>query len=212
MKWFFLTGESLVKMLLITLVVINLLPWYLSSAWILVFCSTLFLFRKNKVFYKDNFALNHDLMLSPVSGRVLSARQVQLDNGETVLIIRLMIPLHGPFGLFLPFDSSVEALETFKGAALWRWRKEARFTKGLNRYNLTLQNKSGEKVVFGLIKGQLGFEPRLYVQPGDKGKGLACFGYFPLGGSLNITLPSNAKAMVSAGDKVKAGETALVGF
>lgn len=206
MKWFFLTRESVVKMALATLVVLNFFPWYLATLWVLGVATTLFFTRKNKVFYKDSFSINPDLVLSPVNGKVL-----RVSRGEN-LEIRVVIPPWEAIGLFLPFDTSVEKLDFSEGGSVWRWRKEPQFTKGLNRYNLTLRSKAGQTLVLELFKCPLGMKARLYVGAGDKGKSLACFGFFPLGGSMNIKLDATAKVLVAEGDRLKAGQTAIAGF
>lgn len=213
MKWFFLENETIVKMALATLIALNFLPWFYAGLWVLFVAITFLLFRKNKAFYRDNFSINPDLLLSPVTGRVISVEQLE-EQGEEKggTYVRVTMPLLGPYGLFLPFDSAVEELDFSEGQSLLRWRKGVRFTNKLNRHNLILRSKTEERVELGLVKAALGFEPKLYVQPGDKGKALACFGYFPLGGSIFIKLPPQARVLVSPGDKLRAGETAIVGF
>lgn len=211
MRWFFLSREKFIKILLSTLIIFNFLPLWISFLWTIFLILLFFSLRKNKAFYKDNLSINQDLILSPVNGEVLSVKK-QSDDEKKGPIVRIAMPLLGPNGLFLPFDCSIESVKVKGGKKLWRHAAISEFTNEFNRYNLVLRGKSGDSIGLDLIKCPLGLAPRLYVEGGDKGKSLACFGYIPLGASVNINIPVSGKVLVSAGDKLKAGETAIVGL
>lgn len=207
MRWFFLSIEDFIKLLLATVIIYNFFPLVLSGLWTLAFALILFFSRKNKVFYKDNFSMNPDMMLAPVNGKVLN---VLSEDGKKTLI-QVRVPFYGPIGLFMPFEGVVEKLDfTRKGETSFEKRR-GKFTNRRNGYRLTLRNKT--EISVGLnIKGLLGMVPRVYVRAGDKGKSLACFGYAPLGAKLEIAVSNDAKVLVAPGDRLKAGETAVLGL
>lgn len=204
MKGFFLRKETLVKMALALLIGVNLLPWRIAALLALALGAALFLLRKNQVFHQDNYSLNPDLVLAPANGVVTKVSKTK-DDGKSKpsVLIEVRMPFEGPYGLYLPFESEIQEDQTEGGS---------RFTKRPNRYNLSLLSKGGERVGLSLGQGRFGSAPRLYARSGDRGSPLACFGYFPYGGSLDITLPEGAQVMVAQGDKLKAGETAIAGF
>ncbi len=207
MKWFFLSVEDFIKLLLATLIIYNFFPLLLSAFWTALFILALFFTRKNKVFYKDNFSMNPDMMLSPVSGKVT---KVISEEGQKTLI-QVTVPFYGPIGLFMPFEGVIDKLDfTKKGESAFEKRR-GKFTNRRNGYRLTLRNKTETKVGLN-IKGLLGMAPRVYVRAGDKGKSLACFGYAPLGAKIEIAVASDVKVLVGPGDKLKAGETAVLGL
>lgn len=209
MKWFFLPGETLVKMALAALFAVNILPWFLSALFILGSLAALFIFRKNKVFYQDSFSLNPDLMLAPISGKVRSVRK-EKDGAESSWVVEASIPLWEPCGLYLPFDGRFEEVDAAEKARK-RDIRRLLFTNKPDRYNLTLQSKAGVVAGIKLMKSFWGLGPRLYVRSGDRGRALACFGCLP-GGRVEMKLPGGSKVMVGPGDKLKAGETAVAGF
>ncbi|MEX1099124.1 MAG: hypothetical protein WEB87_01790, partial [Bacteriovoracaceae bacterium] len=149
MKGFFLSREDVVKLLLVTLIVVNTLPLGAALFWTLFLCLFFFLRRKNIVFYQDSFSLNADLCFAPINGKVVSVSKSRSENGSETVLIKIVLGRFGPVGLYMPFEGVVENLESFDSkAGVVKW---ANFTKRPNRYNLALLNKTCQKTLFTFI-------------------------------------------------------------
>jgi hypothetical protein len=50
------------------------------------------------------------------------------------------------------------------------------------------------------------------MKSGDRGRGAACFGHYPFGGSLIVYVPQPSDILVVENEKIEAGQTVLAVF
>lgn len=214
MKRFFIRKEKLTKILLISLVVFNLFPYYLTILWCLFIVIYFYIHRKNNVDFKEVINLQPDVVLSPIDGNVIEINKDVSDefHGVEGTKIRIALPWNRPFGLFMPISGTISNIEKYDGDKLYRFKSYLKFTNGHSRHNLTITSKSGNIVYLELLDCLLGRQPKTWVEAGDKGRLASCIGFFPFGGSAVITLPSHSEVFCKVGDKLRAGETVLSGL
>ncbi|MCO4753933.1 MAG: hypothetical protein KC478_05600 [Bacteriovoracaceae bacterium] len=193
--WFFISTEAFVKLILITLVVLNILPVLFGSLWVVILILFLAMRRKSRLSYKDNLSTNPDLFFSPVNGKVVSY------NSEEKMM-EISVSSLSSLGIYFPCQAVVEQLDSPPN--------RDSFTIDYNRYNLALRSSTDEKFFIEALS--FAVSPRIFVDLGDRGKALACLGYLPFGGKVKVRLPSKANMLISVGDKLKAGQTAIAGI
>jgi len=214
MKSFFIRREKLVKILLISLVIFNLFTY----PFIIIWCFSLVLYfvihRKNSVDFKEVINLQPDVVLSPASGKVLEIQKDVVDefHGVEGTKIRVAISWLNAFGLYLPISGTIQNVERFEGQKFYRLKNKLSFTNGFNRQNLTIKNNSDRVIYLELLNCPLGKTPRTWIEAGDKGRLASNIGYFPLGGTVVITLPKDSEVFCKVGDHLRAGETVLSGL
>jgi len=72
-------------------------------------------------------------------------------------------------------------------------------------HGVWLQTDEGDDIVLVMNRGRLHNAPRCYVQFGERiGQGQRC-GFIHMGAQIDLYLPTNSRAAVSAGDFVKSG-------
>ena len=57
-----------------------------------------------------------------------------------------------------------------------------------------------------------GHRPSIWLKSGDCGRGAACFGFYPFGGTLIIYLPQNSDILVFEKERVVPGQTVISAF
>jgi len=198
MKKFFLSKDFIKKLLVLSLVVYFVMPGFITFLWILSIGIFLALFRKNKVNFKDTLANSTDILLSPVSGKVISI-------SDDRSIIEIKLPLSGPYGLYMPFSAQVGMFEKFKS-------DDNKFTKNSKRYSVVFRSKLGSTTAIELFNSSFATEAHVWIKTGDKARSSANFGYMPLGGKIKINLPTESNILISIGESVIAGSTILAGI
>lgn len=198
MKKFFLSKDFIKKIFVLTLVVYFIMPWSIVLLWTLSIMIFLALFRKNKVNFKNTLANSTDILLSPVSGNVIS-----INDDRSVIEIK--VPSLGPFGLYMPFSAQVGMFEKFED-------EDNKFTRNSKRYNVIFRSKLGSATALEVFNSSLATEAHIWLKTGDKARSSANFGYMPLGGKIKINLPTESNVLISVGENVIAGSTILAGI
>ena len=158
----------------------------------------LVLFRKNKVNFKNTLSNSTDILLSPVTGKVLSI-------SDDRRIVEVKVPITGPYGLYMPFSAQIGMFEKLNDT-------DNKFTKNTKRYSVEFQSKLGATTVIDLVSSVFTTEAHVWVKTGDKARSRANFGYMPLGGKIKINLPTESNVLISVDDNVIAGSTILAGI
>lgn len=208
MKNVFLKKDFVIKLVLLSLVFLLILPVLYFLLWIILVSVFIFLFRKNKVDYKNSLSNSVDIILSPVSGKVTEI----FTDQEGQQFIKIVAPMWGPFGLYLPYSSEVVGSQKVTGKKLWRGSKLSKLRNNAERFMIEFQNKLGHKTVIETYACIAGGSPDVWMRAGDKGRSSACFGFVPFGGSIIIKLPKQSDLQVKENEKIKAGFTILAGI
>lgn len=171
-------------------------------------------FRRHKVPYQETLKPDGEIFLSPVFGTIKSIREnVAIHNeNEFGFEIRVAVSFWDPKGLYLPTTGEVTFLKANKGKKISRDAEEHAFygpLEDVSHTNLTLTSRSHSKISMRFVDSPYGKRPILWLKSGDRGRGAAGFGYYPLGGTLLIYLPKNSDILVFESEQVIPGETVM---
>jgi hypothetical protein len=208
MKKFYIKKELLIKLILLSLIFLLLLPFSIFTFWLLLIGILFFLFRRNKVEYKDSLANAADIILAPLSGQVVAIDKDADDHPR----LRLSMPLIGPYGLFMPYSSEIIHEQFINGEKYWRGINGLCDKINAERNILEFKNKLGDKLKMEIYNCVLGGSAEIWLKVGDKGRASACYGLVPFGGTVVITFPKETEILVKTNDSIQAGLTILAGF
>ncbi len=189
-------------------------PIYLKFL-LVIFSSFLFyLFRRASIPYRDTLKNNGEIYLSPVHGTIQSIRRDTTILGETSPSheIRIALGLWDEKGLYLPTSGEVSYLKANQGIKIERSALTEAFYKPLDilaHTDFILTSKNQTRTLMRFIDCKWGRRPTIWLKSGDRGRGAACFGYYPFGGTLLIYLPNNSDILVFEKEKIVPGQTVL---
>jgi phosphatidylserine decarboxylase len=215
MKWFFIEKKWWLIGIVVSLFFFIAIPFFFTLLWLLLVIIFLVLFRRTRVNYKDSMTHTSEILLSPVAGRVVDIVYQQVNpliSGEYCHQVKIATPLIGPYGLYLPFSCQINSFEHQQGKKVWRWKRILENLSVIRNKSILVENKKGNSMSIQLLRCPIGFDAQVWVRPGDIGRSSACIGFFPLGGSTLLSLPTNGDILVKIGDKVKPGETVIAGL
>ena len=168
------------------------LPLILEIPLLLLTSLVLFIFRRSSVAFQDTIKSDGEIFLSPIHGTVESVRhQVTIpDYPVTCHEVRISISFWDEKGLYLPTSGEVTYLKANKGKRLHRHSPTEVFYGPVEElahtdFILTSKNQTGTLLRF--IDCSTGKRPAIWLKSGDRGRGGACFGYYPFGGTLLIS-------------------------
>jgi hypothetical protein len=171
----------------------------------LFYLITLFLFRKNsKKLYKE-INSSKGLIFSPVFGKLIKIKTNVSHKvfGQNLIELRFTIPIGSEMGLYLPTECEITDLILKWGTVISRFGEiPSQEINSLDVPLLKIKNKNNEIIGMEFVECVYGFFPHFYILPGDKGKALANFGYFPLGGTVLLYLPGNYEILVKENSRV----------
>lgn len=174
----------------------------------------IFIFRRKSIPFRETQKSDGEIFLSPVFGKVQSIRRnVTLFDGTRYgCEIRLMISPIDSKGLYLPTYAEVNYLKANKGIQISRNSESQAFYRPIEEVahtDLVLSLKNSTQVLLRFIDCEYGVRPVIWLKSGDIGRGAACFGYYPFGGSLLIYLPEKSDILVYENEMVIPGQTVL---
>lgn len=170
--------------------------------------------RRSTVPYRDTLKNDGEIYLSPAFGEVKSIRRnVSLPHvpGEGQEV-RISISGWSPKGLYLPTAGEVTHLRATKGVRISRDAEETAFYRPMDdvaHTDLILTSKNKTQTLMRFIDCKYGKRPSIWLKSGDRGRGAACFGYYPFGGTLLIYLPNNSDILVFEKEFVVPGQTVI---
>lgn len=182
---------------------------------VLLLCSlALFVFRRSFVPFRDTLKPDGEIYLSPVHGTVESVRLgvSSFDYESPCHEVRISISFWDVKGLFLPTLGEVSYLKASKGQKVHRNSPTHVFygpAEELSHTDLTLSSKNQGRTLLRFIDCTTGMRPVIWLKSGDRGRGGACFGYYPFGGTLLIYLPASSDVLVFEKEKVVPGQTVI---
>jgi hypothetical protein len=198
------------------------LPWFLVLSFYLVFKLPIlpkflyllflgglgFFFRRSYIPYQDTVKSDGEIFLAPVFGQIRSIRK--RPNAETE--IRISVSTWAPKGLYLPTSGEVSYLKANKGRKISRKAQEIDFYGSFDEVahtDLRFTSKNLRQTLLRFVDATAGIRPTIWLKSGDRGRGGACFGYYPFGGTLIIYLPSESDILVFEKEKVHPGLTVI---
>lgn len=178
------------------------------------FLGVFFVSRKSNVPYRDTLKNDGEIYLAPVYGIVKSIRHhVTGPDGYTLHHeVRVAISFWNEKGLYLPTSGEVSYLKAHKGEKVNRDAPSESFyrpAEELEHTDLILTSKNQTKTLMRFIDCQYGKRPTIWLKSGDRGRGAACFGYYPFGGTLIVYVPANSDILVFDGERLVPGQTVI---
>lgn len=173
-----------------------------------------FVTRRSSVPYRDTLKNDGEIYLSPVYGEVKSIRRnVELPHipGEGQEV-RIAISGLSEKGLYLPTAGEATYLRATKGAKIARDSESIAFYRPMDdvaHTDLVLTSKNKTQTLMRFVDCKYGTRPTIWLKSGDRGRGAACFGYYPFGGTLLIYLPNNSDILVFEKEFVVPGQTVI---
>jgi hypothetical protein len=167
-----------------------------------------YIFRRSSIPYRDTSKPNGELYLSPVHGYVEKIRQTSDGSQE----VRISMNFWDEKGLYLPMAGEVSYLKAQPGERVARNAGPEAFyrpSEELSHTDLTLTSRNDTKTLMRFIDTTLGKRPTIWLKSGDRGRGAACFGFYPLGGTLIIYLPKNSDILVFEKETIVPGQTVI---
>ncbi len=170
--------------------------------------------RRTSVPYRDTLKNDGEIYLSPVFGEVKSIRRnVQLPHlpGEGQEI-RIAISGWSEKGLYLPTAGEVTYLRATKGLKISRDAESVAFYRPMDdvaHTDFVLTSKNKAQTLMRFVDSKYGKRPTIWLKSGDRGRGAACFGYYPFGGTLLVYLPNNSDILVFEKEFVVPGQTVI---
>ncbi len=170
--------------------------------------------RRNAVPYRDTLKNDGEIYLSPVNGEVKSIRRnVQLPHlpGEGQEI-RISVSGWSEKGLYLPTAGEVTHLRATKGVKISREAEPVAFYRSMDdvaHTDFVLTSKNKTQTLMRFVDCKYGTRPTIWLKSGDRGRGAACFGYYPFGGTLLIYLPNNSDILIFEKEFVVPGQTVI---
>lgn len=213
-RFFFLSKDVFVILLILLGVAYFFLTGFLKGFIILSVLIIFIYLRRYYIPYRDTLKNEGEIYLSPIYGKVESIRRVEnsFEFLPEAFEVRLSTHYFDEHGLYLPTVSEMSFLRAFKGKRLYRYEKAEAFQGDLSENahtDVTLKSKNEVQTVLRFIDCQYGTRPHIWMKSGDRGRGAACFGYYPFGGTLIIYLPLHTDILVYPGERVYPGQTVI---
>ena len=215
MRRFTFLSPELFYGLLIFLIYV-LLNWSFSAKFFITLAvfTILFVFRKASIPYRETSKIDGEIFLSPVHGVVQSIRRdtTTWEDHPASHEIRISIGTWAEKGLYLPTAGEVTYLKANKGKKISRDADSKEFylpANDLEHTDFVLTSKNEAKTLMRFIDSTHSQRPSIWLKSGDRGRGAACFGNYPFGGTLIIYLPQNSDILVFEKERIVPGQTVI---
>ncbi len=208
-KWVLLTAAAMIYAFFYWSGLAMWLVLLLGGGW-------LWLNRRRDIPWRDTLRNDGEMFLSPVDGEVVKiGTWTDPEAGFTYSEVRLRMNYTNNWGLHLPSSCEMEFLKNYPG--LRSNRKDlANITTDesgpLEKTDMVLRSKNGVASRLRFLQCEIGRSPKIWMKSGDRGRGAACFGYYPFGGSLIVYVPQPSDILVVENEKISAGQTVLAVF
>lgn len=174
----------------------------------------LFIHRKRPVTWNEGMRNDGEIILAPIDGEVVKISSYFDDEDKcNYTAIRINMSHYHAWGLYLPFTSEMAYLKEREGSKRFPRSELATLSnlelKEMSRTDLVLKSPAGLTSHMRFIQCVNGRSPRIWMKSGDHGRGGACFGYYPFGGSLLVFVPENSDILVVENERIRAGESVL---
>ena len=187
LNWFYISRETRFRLVLVLFLVLYFMPWWFILGWIAANALFLFLVYRKQINFTSRRALDDNLILSPVSGKL-----VEVQAGPESVKLQIKTGILDDYGIMMPFQGEVvnyNLLETGE--------QELEVVSTKIEFPKIYSNKA----VIG--------KKRIFVRAGDKASSSAYIGYQTLGGKVSVEIPKECEVLVKPGDKLLSSQTIL---
>lgn len=187
---------------------------FITSLGILIFIISCFIFRRSSIPYRDTIKSDGEIYLAPVHGVVENIRRdITLEESDKVFHeIRISLSLWKEKGLYLPTAGEVSFLKYQKGGKIPINSNSKAFMGSVGDIAHTdffYVSKNQTQTLLRFIDCPYGQRPTIWLKSGDRGRGAACFGHYPFGGTLLIYIPQNSDILVFEREQLVPGQSVL---
>jgi len=177
----------------------------LSVVGLIATAFTAFFFRDPERFVPEP----ETAVVSPADGRII--RVQKLDENPFIdgpcLKISIFMSIFNVHVNRVPYKGTVKQT-MYQPGKFFSANREAASMENEHQA-IVLESKSGEILCFVQVAGLVARRIICHLQPGDRVDRGERFGMICFGSRLDVFLPSDTSPAVSAGDKVKAGQSVL---
>lgn len=178
---------------------------------LLIIC---FVFRRSSIPYRDTIKSDGEIYLAPVHGVVESIRKdIKIEESDkSYHEIRISLSLWKEKGLYLPTAGEVSFLKYQKGGKVPINSNSKAFSGSVSdiaHTDLFFISKNQTQTLLRFIDCPYGQRPTIWLKSGDRGRGAACFGHYPFGGTLLIYIPENSDILVFEREQLVPGQSVL---
>lgn len=212
-QWFFLRQTWIVLTIFISSVCFLIFetPW---SWWsLLAGGGWLFLHRRRQIEWSESLKNDGEILLAPIDGEIVKiAPYFDEEEQKRYTEIRINTSHYRCWGLYLPYSAEMAYLKESEGKRFPRAELvnlTSEDIRSMGRTDLILKSPSGTTSHIRFIQSVNGRSPKIWMKSGDRGRGAACFGYYPFGGSLIVFVPETSDVLVVEKEKIKAGRNVL---
>lgn len=187
---------------------------FFFSVTLIIFLVLIFIFRKLPPAFQEDSELKSGILFSPVNGKVLSVTEgvehpILGSNFKEVVIVSSWLREQG---VYFPTRSEVIDINYTPNKGHFRYSMKNFFNKGKERIpSLSILLRSIDAANYGIdfYKCPTGMWPKVRVIPGDRGKAQVNLGFFGLGGTTAMYIPSQYNICVKEGLDLIAGQSIL---
>lgn len=206
MRRFFISFELFMVLMLFSFFFIFFSSLLTYTVWIILFSVFLYLIRRKKITYKDHTKYAEEVLLSPVNGIVKNIAET-----SEHLSLEVFIPHLFEWGVYFPINAEIVDSRDLGEKRNLRYTRVDPESNSFKCKQVIMRIKKNFDISLKLLPCPTGVYPRVWVNPGDRGRVASCMGYMPFGGAAIVELPKNCNILVSIGDKLNAGETVIAG-
>lgn len=191
--------------LFLALVASALCVWWLAAPLWLISGFIAFFFRDPA---RDAFAPAGSV-LSPADGRVVVVEEVDAPDmpGGRALMISVFMSVFNVHVNRVPLSGAVQSVEYKTGAFVNAAQRDASHSN--ERIEVVLKDAAGNIIKVAQVAGLVARKIECRLIPGQEVQQGYRFGMIRFGSRLDVYLPLGSRALVSRGQKVKAGVTVL---
>lgn len=212
-KWFFLRQKWILATFFLSIFAFFFFeqPWN----WIGLIAGTGWLYLHRRLYITSTEGLKNDgeLFLSPIDGEIVKIGTfTNPEDHQDYIEIRINTFYYHCWGLYLPYDSEMAYLKERAGNRFPRSELATLSQAEIEKMSLTdvvLKSPSGPSTHMRFLRCVNGNSPHIWMKSGDRGRGAACFGYYPFGGCLIVFVPAKSDVLVVVNEKIKAAESVL---
>lgn len=213
-RFTFLSSEFIYLILALVIYSFFYLPFLMHLVVAILSLILLFIFRRRNIPYRDTIKNSGEIYLSPVHGLVRSIRYSVI-NSEFFFPcheIRISVSQWDEKGIYLPSSIELTQIKEVQGRAISTDSPPHAFYGALEdvaHTDLTMISKNGTQTFMRFVDCFKFSKSRIWLKSGDRGRGGACFGYYPMGGTLLIYLPADSDILIFENEKVTPAQTVI---
>ena len=213
-RFFFLPKKVFVYLLIALFIAYFFITGFFKGFIIISVLVILLYLRRYYIPYRDTLKNEGEIFLAPCYGRIESIRRVEnsFEFLPEAFEVRITAGFMGEHGLYLPTVAEMSSLRAFKGKGIFRYDKPQAFQEDLTSVahtDVLLKSKNEVQSILRFVDCRYGIRPHIWMKSGDRGRGAACFGYYPFGGTLIIYLPLHTDILVYPGERIVPGQTVI---